>query len=359
MVGGIIFVVSTDNLAQFGKAPNGERLKRIQASPNFKDGRFINPTGFRQSFEIAKMKTIIPQWFTGKEQREPESPLPIIPLNQDFFSDMSEQGLQLTWLGHNTALIEIDGLRILTDPVWAERYSPSSLWGPKRFHEPPIALADLPPIDAVIISHDHFDHLDKDAVIALNSGNTVFFAPLGVGAHLEGWGVAPVNVRELDWWEETTFKNMTIAATPGVHFSGRRTPGSDNTLWATWSIIGPKHRVFYGGDTGMMDDFTAIGQKYGPYDISLIPIGAYDELWKEIHLNPEQGVRAHQMIGGGIMIPIHWGTFNLAFHDWFEPPERLVKAAAAAGIALVIPKAGQSVTPDSVPELVTWWRECK
>lgn len=358
ILGGVAFVASTDNLSQFGRNPEGDRLRRIKNSPNFKDGRFVNPTGFKQAVEFSNMKEVIPRWFDKSGHREPESPLPIMRLDREDFKSSDASGLRITWLGHNTALVEIDGVKILTDPVWAERYSPSSLWGPKRFHPAPIAIDELPAIDAVVISHDHFDHLDKDAVIALNKTGTTFIVPLGVGAHLESWGVLPQDIAELDWWDECKLNDsITLGATPAVHFSGRRGLGKDNTLWSTWAIVGPKHRVFYGGDTGMMDDFTTIGQKYGPFDISLIPIGAYDLLWKEIHLNPEEAVEAHKMIRGGIMIPVHWGTFNLSLHDWYEPPDRLVKAAASTDIQVVIPQAGQSVTPDSIPEPAAWWRD--
>ncbi len=356
----IAIVASTDNLSQFGQRPEGERLERIKTSPNYKNDSFVNPNGFEQSFEFDKMRKIIPHWVTGKENREPEESLPIEKLSTESFTTNDSTGLRVAWLGHNTAYIEIDGMTILADPVWAERYSPSSLWGPKRFHPVPIEIEDLPHIDAVIISHDHYDHLDKDAVIALNEKGTTFYAPLGVGAHLESWGVDITHIVELDWWDEVKLENgITLAATPAVHFSGRSMPGQNKTLWATWAIVGPKHRVYYGGDSGLMRKYYDIGEKYGPFDISFMPIGAYGDQWPEIHLTPEEAVEAHQRINGGVMIPIHWGTFNLAFHDWYEPPERLVKAVMPTEVQLLIPQAGQMISLDDIPPLETWWRECK
>ena len=359
-IGFILFFITTDNFSQFGASPSGARLERIQKSPNYNGEKFVNPNSIEQNFSFSDIREMIPRWFNGKEMREPKYPLPIFKLDSSLHSAHDSTRLSITWLGHTTALIEIDGRRVLTDPVWAERYSPTTLWGPKRFHPVPIALEALPKLDAVVISHDHYDHLDKNAIQALAKTGVTFYLPLGVGAHLESWGVPLDQIIELDWWEKASSGDgLDFIALPAVHFSGRLRPSSNNTLWATWAIIGRDHRVYFGGDTGYFDGLAEIGEKYGPFDMAFMPIGAYGEKWPAIHLTPEQAAAAHMAVKGGLMVPSHWGTFNLAFHDWFEPPERLARAVEATGIRAVIPRAGQCIDLDSRPHIDFWWRECE
>jgi L-ascorbate metabolism protein UlaG (beta-lactamase superfamily) len=290
--------------------------------------------------------------------------MPVVRLTRADFERAPASGLRATWLGHSTVLVEIDGARILFDPVWARRASPSSLVGPARFFAPPLALDDLPPLDAVVASHDHYDHLDREVVRALArsaaQSRARFVVPLGVGAHLEKWGVAPDRIAELDWSESTTVGPLTLTATPARHFSGRGLNDRNHTLWASWSVAGPRHRVFHSGDTGPFPGFAAIGLAHGPFDLTLVKIGAYGETWPDIHLTPEQAVDAHAKLRGRTLLPIHWGTFNLAFHAWDEPAERVVAAAAAGGARLVMPKPGESIEPTTAPATAPvvrpWWR---
>ena len=250
-------------------------------------------------------------------------------------------------------------LLIVTDPVWSKRCSPSSLTGPVRFHAPPIALGALPKLDAVVISHDHYDHLDMHAVRALAETGVRFFMPLGVGAHFEAWGIEASQIVELDWWDRAQAggDEVELVATPGRHFSGRGlSVGSNVTQWACFAIVGPEHRVFFSGDTGAFPGFAEIGDRLGPFDATLIKIGAYAEDWPDIHLNPEQAVQAHQALGGRLLLPVHWGTFNLAYHAWNEPPERLLRAASKAGVSLALPRPGQMVEPSKPPSVEPWWR---
>lgn len=294
----------------------------------------------------------------------PPAPLPIRPLTRADVAAPPASGLRATWLGHATALLDVDGARVLVDPVWGERASPSALVGPKRFHPPPLALADLAPLDAVVVSHDHYDHLDMAAVRALAANpaqaRARFFVPLGVGAHLERWGVAPGRVTELDWGESARVGALTLTATPARHFSGRGVGdavGRGNpTLWASWVIAGPAHRVFFSGDTGPFDGLADVGARHGPFDLTLIKVGAYGPTWPDIHLTPEQAVAAHGLLGGRVLLPIHWGTFNLAFHAWDEPAERVLSAARTAGVTLVLPRPGQPVEPAAPPPVDAWWR---
>jgi L-ascorbate metabolism protein UlaG (beta-lactamase superfamily) len=354
----IVLIGSTGWLDALGAAPEGERLARIRRSPNYHDGAFRNPDATSLATTGSTWKTIR-QWLGGHEQRVPPGPMPIVSLTQADFATPPASGLRATWLGHSTVLVEIDGARILFDPVWARRASPSSLIGPKRFHEPPLALDDLPPLDAIVASHDHYDHLDRGVVRALSQSATQsrarFLVPLGVGAHLERWGVAAERITELDWSESATVGPLTLTATPARHFSGRSFNNGNHTLWASWSVAGPRHRVFHSGDTGPFAGLVDIGTAHGPFDLTFIKIGAYGETWPDIHLTPEQAVDAHTKLRGNLLLPIHWGTFNLAFHAWDEPAERVV-TAARAGTRLIIPKPGESVEPSTAQPVEPWWR---
>jgi L-ascorbate metabolism protein UlaG (beta-lactamase superfamily) len=265
--------------------------------------------------------------------------------------------LHVTWFGHASSLVEIDGARVLIDPVWSERCSPSRLAGPHRLHRAPIELADLPSLDAVVISHDHYDHLDMATIQWLAAERTApFLVPLGVGAHLEKWGVPLDRIIELDWDEETTVGPIRFVATPAQHFSGRRIAKRNYTLWASWVIAGPTHKVFYSGDTGYFDGFARIGAEYGPFDATLVQIGAYDPSWPDIHMTPEEGVSTHLDVRGGLLIPVHWGTFVLAFHPWAEPVDRAWKESKARGVTLAVPRPGERVDVSDPPAVDGWWQ---
>ena len=353
----VIALASTDWLDTMGATPEGERHARIQRSPNYRNGAFRNPDATSSTPQGGTMQ-MLRRWLGGKEQRVPSGRIPVITLTRADFESPPASGLRATWLGHSSVLVEIDGARILLDPVWARRASPSSLFGPRRFFPPPLALDDLPPLDAIMTSHDHYDHLDRDVIRGLARSATQsrarFIVPLGVGAHLERWGVAPSRITELDWGESTTAGPLTLTATPARHFSGRGLSDRNHTLWASWSVKGPVHRVFHSGDTGPFNGFEAIGIEHGPFDLTLMKIGAYDKAWPDIHLNPEQAVAAHADLRGKVLLPIHWGTFNLAFHRWDEPADRVV--AAATGSTVVMPKPGESIEPAKAPAVNAWWR---
>lgn len=241
--------------------------------------------------------------------------------------------------------------------MFAERVSPLPLVGPRRFHAPPIALADLPPIDAVLISHDHYDHLDMDTVRHLAQRGALFYVPLGIGAHLERWGVAPAQIEELEWWQERSVKNVRIVCTPTRHYSGRGLDNRGTTLWSSWSVVGAQHRFFYSGDTGYAKVFKEIGERFGPFDLAFIKIGAYGpgQAWTDIHMPPEQAVQVHRDVRGRRMFPVHWSTFNLAYHDWDEPIRRAVAEAGRAGVEWVTPRVGEEVDADRAFQSVRWW----
>jgi L-ascorbate metabolism protein UlaG (beta-lactamase superfamily) len=356
----VTLVGSTGGLDVVGGKAEGERLARMQRSPNYRDGEFHNSDTTKYGLEGSPWESM-KRWLFGPEVRHPPAPIPTVALTRASFATPPVSGLRATWLGHSTVLVEIDGMRVLFDPVWAKRASPSSLVGPKRFFEVPLPIDQVPELDAVVASHDHYDHLDRGVVKALATGQprTRFFVPLGVGAHLEKWGVAPERITEMDWWESATLGALTLTATPARHFSGRGLSDKNHTLWASWSVKGPAHRVFHSGDTGPFAGFADIGAQHGPFDLTLLKIGAYGEGWPDIHVTPEQAVDANGKLRGKALLPIHWGTFNLAFHSWDEPADRVVVAALANGTKLFVPKPGESIEPAAAAMTDSWWKRVR
>jgi L-ascorbate metabolism protein UlaG (beta-lactamase superfamily) len=344
-------------MSPFEGAATGRQARalRIEASRNFVDGRFRNPVPTRKIVSGALVNTVTRQLF-GKEQRVPAKPLPIVSLTGRSFVKKPASGMRVTWLGHATTIVEIEGHTLLLDPVWSERVSPVQFFGPKRFHPPPLPLDELPPLDAIIISHNHYDHLDRTVIRAIGRMGVPFVTALGVGAHLEKFGVLPGHITELDWNQSTVVGDLKVTATPARHFSGRGIFDGDRTLWASWVIAGPQQRIFFTGDTGYFDEIAHIGRDHGPFGMTLIKIGAYGDTWPDIHLTPEDAVRLHEAVRGELMLPIHWGTFNLAFHAWNEPPERLLAAARAAGVKLVVPRPGEQIDAAAPAAVDPWWR---
>ncbi|MEU9171097.1 MBL fold metallo-hydrolase [Streptomyces sp. NPDC048420] len=348
--------------AAFGADPSGERMARIRRSPHFKDGVFQNPSGSVRirpegMLEFAKV-------FFDRDSRSRRAPEGRIPVHATTLADLSKPpatGLRLTWMGHASVLAEIDGRRVLFDPVWGERCSPFPFAGPKRLHPVPLPLAALGPVDVVVISHDHYDHLDMPTIKELAGTDTVFVVPLGVGAHLEHWGVSADRLRELDWHESTQVAGLTLTATPARHFCGRGLRNTQHTLWASWVVSSGEHRVYHSGDTGYFDGFKDIGAAFGPFDATMIQLGAYSEFWPDIHMTPEEALQSHLDLQGGdaaegVLLPIHWGSFNLAQHPWVEPAERTMLLAHKAGVAMASPRPGEPFEPGSVPAVDPWWR---
>jgi L-ascorbate metabolism protein UlaG (beta-lactamase superfamily) len=327
------------------------------ASPNYRDGVFVNLEP-ASTVNLDREQTRLIAWelVGARSESRPAAPIPLA--SPDIYQGDASP-LAVTWFGHSTALVEIDGYRVLTDPVWSDRCSPSDIVGPQRLHPPPVELEGLPALDAVVISHDHYDHLDIDTILALaHTQRAPFFVPLGVGAHLRSWGIPEQRIVELDWNQSSKVDELTLICLPARHFSGRLF-SRNNTLWASWGLIGPSHRAYFGGDTGYTKSFAQIGADHGPFDLTLMPIGAYNPPWADVHMNPEEAVRAHLDVtdaGSGLLVPIHWGTFRLAPHPWAEPVERLLLAADAAHVGVAVPIPGQRVDPALPGRFNSWWR---
>lgn len=346
--------------ASFGAEPTGERLARIRRSPQYDPaaGAFRNPAHAATAPPGAgRSRRDMARALLSRDGRRPTG---AVPLRRPELSVPPASGLRLTWLGHSTVLAELDGRRVLFDPVWGKRCSPFSFAGPRRFHPAPLSLRGLGKLDAVVISHDHYDHLDLPTIRGLARSDVHFAVPLGVGAHLERWGVRPGRFTELDWHESVELAGLTLTATPARHFCGRGLRNKQHTLWASWTVTGPEHRVFHSGDTGYFSGFAEIGAQYGPFDATMIQVGAYSEFWPDIHMTPEEGVRAHLDLQGGqphgALLPIHWGTFNLAPHPWAEPAEWMRDAAEDAGQPVAIPRPGESFEPSGPLPVEPWWQ---
>jgi L-ascorbate metabolism protein UlaG (beta-lactamase superfamily) len=285
----------------------------------------------------------------------PSAPVDVQQVDPVLLATPPSSGLRLTWFGHSSMLIEIDGHRFLTDPVWSDRVSPLTWVGPKRYYPPLIALEKLGKLDAVLISHDHYDHLDHRTIIAMKDWDTKFIVPLGVGAHLEYWGVAPEKIIEVDWWEHTKFGALEVVSTPVRHASGRHVFDKDATLWSSYALVGPQHRVYFSGDSGLLTELQDIGEKLGPFDVAMVEVGQYHRAWPDWHMGPEQAVTAHHLVNAKVFFPMHWGLLTLAYHSWTEPIERSVLAAQKDASTIVTPKPGQSIEPDLALPTARWW----
>lgn len=355
LVGGLALAAAgwalRDVPAALGAGATGGRLARMRRSPRFRDGAFRNPVP-AAAVPPGTVPRLLGEMVFERDGRRPPGRIPLVTSPA---VEPSATGLSAVWYGHATTLVEIEGRRVLFDPVWSDRCSPSALIGPRRLHPVPAPLAGLPVVDAIVISHDHYDHLDMATVRALTALQAApFLVPLGIGAHLERWGVPRARIVELDWEEETRVAGLRFVATAARHFSGR-TLTRNRTLWGSWVVAGPNRRVFYAGDSGYFDGYAAIGAAHGPFDLTLMPVGAYSPSWPDVHMTPEEAVNAHVDLGGELFLPVHWATFTLALHPWAEPVDRLWREAKARDVRLAVPRPGDRVDADDAPSPDGWW----
>jgi L-ascorbate metabolism protein UlaG (beta-lactamase superfamily) len=304
------------------------------------------------------LKTLKIFWdftFNKPANTVPAKALPVQALTQEQL--LAAPDGTLYRLGHSTILLKLNGEFWLTDPVFSMRASPVQWAGPARFHAPPLTIAELPPIKGVILSHNHYDHLDYDAILELAAKTEHFLAPLGVGDTLVAWGVPAAKVHQLGWWESVAAGSLKLTATPAQHFSGRGLFDGNKTLWASWVIEGGGLRLFFSGDTGYFKGFKDIGDKFGPFDLTLMETGAYDPQWPDIHMQPRETLQAHIDLRGKVMLPIHNGTFDLAMHSWDDPFEQISALAAARGQQLATPVIGAALRIAAPQATGPWWRQ--
>ena len=332
----------------------GARRERAVASKQFHDGRFRNITRGVAATRAGTL-SLTGEFFFGGRARRPKAPLPLERPHAIW--TRSERELRITWLGHSTMVIESAGRRVLTDPVFAERASPVSFVGPRRFHPVPATVAELPPLDAILVSHDHLDHLCRASIGELAKLGVPFVTGLGVGAHLERYGVAAELITELDWWERATVGGVEFSAVPAHHFSGRSLTDRNATLWSSWVITTDQHRAFFSGDTGLHEAMPLIAERFGRFDVTMLEIGAYNQAWGDIHLGPANALKALELLGGGTLLPMHWCTFDLGLHPWAQPAEQLFGLAAATSSRILTPHLGRPFRPARAEAPEPWWRE--
>lgn len=295
-------------------------------------------------------------WIKGGERTVPEGKIPVNHLDRGSLAGSPAKGLTFRWLGHSSVMIEMGGYRIMFDPVFSKYASPVPLFI-KRFSASPISIDEMPAVDLVVISHDHYDHLDKAVIKAFKQNETRFFVTKGVAEYLTDWGISADRIEELSWWQQAGFKDLELICVPARHFSGRSLFNGNETLWAGWVIRSGDKSIYYSGDTGYADHFKVIGENYGPFDLTMIKIGAYGKDWPDIHVDSEQAVRGHMEAKGGVFLPVHWGTFDLALHPWDEPIIKAVKAAKENGVTIATPKIGTLVDLGKPIQNEAWWEE--
>lgn len=323
-------------------------------SAQFADGKFRNATPKPANVPEPGAKVMWDFFFNKPKNTEPHAPVPVHTLTRAELDAAPDRSLYR--LGHSTILLKLRGHWWLTDPVFSERASPVQWAGPKRFHAPPIAIDELPPIRGVLLSHDHYGHLDHAAIQALAGKVEVFLAPLGVGDRLAEWGVPKDKIRQFDWWQGADIAGLRLTFTPAQHFSGRGVRDGNRTLWGSWVIDDGQRRVFFSGDSGYFDGFAEIGRRFGPFDLTLMETGAYNVQWRYVHMQPEETVRAHQDLRGGWLLPIHNGTFDLSMHPWFEPFERVLALGDEHGIGIATPIMGERIDIDAPHAGERWWQ---
>ncbi len=341
----------------FGGDVSKERQVVYQQSKQYNKGKFNNTlpvpkeTSFKETLKIAYafLTTEVPNG-------TPKNDLKVEKTDSINIANYKDNG-RLIWFGHSSFLIQIEGKNILLDPMFGKVAAPHPLLGASRFHkEFPLAVEKLPKIDAVLFSHDHYDHLDYETILKIKGKASHFFVPLGVGVHLESWGVTSDKITELDWWQETKFEELTFVCTPAQHFSGRKLNNAQSTLWSSWVITSEKQNIFFSGDSGYACHFKEIGNKYGPFDIALLECGQYNEMWTDIHMNPEETAQAGIDVKAKKIMPIHWGSFKLALHEWTEPVKRLQAKASELNIKVITPKIGENIiVKDTMDTYSNWW----
>lgn len=363
LLGGIIClftiaaVVVVNHYPPLGGNSTGKRLARMRNSVHHKDEIYENLNPVNKDYGWEFMKKMLRKQLKGNPNRKPTKSLPVKRWNKEAVQNLSDSITTAVWYGHSAFYLKMNGKNILLDPMFGKYTTPVPFDKSSRFNDTlPIAIKDLPIIDVIVLSHDHYDHLDYGSILQLKDKTRQFIVPLGVGAHLERWGVDASKITELDWYEEVVIDDLTFSCTPAQHFSGRSLNDKFRTLWCSWVIAG-KHKIYFSGDSGYFSEFKTIGEKYGPFDVCLMECGQYDELWHDIHMYPEQTAQAYLDLKGKMLIPIHWGAFTLATHDWDDPILQLEEICRKENIHLATPMIGEEIMIGKKQEFSTWWKE--
>ncbi|MCP9235232.1 MBL fold metallo-hydrolase [Lewinella sp. JB7] len=344
---------------QFGGKLSATQERDFAQSGHFEAGRFVNEEVIDMDMTASKVTAILRQMVFPDNRIRPAENIRVVRLDPARIGSNDVEITRVVWLGHSSFLIEMDGQVILIDPVFSDYAAPHAMLGRKRFNDAmPFELGELPRVDAVLISHDHYDHLDYATVRQLKDRVGRVIVPLGVGNHFRAWGVAEDRIEELDWWEETHLGSITLALTPARHSSGRGLTDQNTTLWGSWCLLGERQKLFFSGDGGYSKYFREIGETYGPFDFGMIECGQYDVKWADVHMSPEESVQAGIDVRAKTIMPIHWGAFSLANHPWTEPVERFRQRAADLGVAISTPRIGEVITihSDAYPT-VQWWKQ--
>ncbi len=343
---------------QLGSKVAKEIPENLKKSPNFRNGVFVNPVETNVSFSAGQILPMLKEMMQGNINRKPEMPIKNVPLSTTNFARLPANQTAITWLGHSSFIVQVRGKVMMVDPVFSKRASLLSFMGPKKFaYDFEYQLSDVPELDAILITHDHYDHLDYKAMLNLHGRTSQFYVPLGVKAHLTSWGVDTEKITELDWWDEVHVSDsLMLASVPTRHFTGRRLNNRFSTLWCGWVVKAGSTSILFGGDSGMHNQYAAIGEKYGPFDLTLLECGAYSIYWPDIHSFPAETATAHQTLSGKALMPVHWGKFDLALHGWKEPIEELVKIAEERDIQLVTPRIGEQIKLQNLDYTEKWWR---
>lgn len=316
--------------------------------------KYTNQIHTDMSFKPKDIISLMTDYFKMKSKLRPIKDLPVALSNKD-----NEALESVTWFGHSASLLKIEGKKLLLDPMFGDASSPFPLFNSKRYSGAfSLERDDLQEIDAIIISHNHYDHLNYKSIMQLKNRAKHFYVPTGVAQYLIKWGISPSKISEHNWWDEITFDNIKLVCAPARHFSGRGMTDRDRSLWCSWLILGQETKIFFSGDSGYAPHFKEIGDKYGPFDLTLMECGQYDPRWSAIHMLPEETVQAHIDVKGELLLPIHWGAFTLALHEWSDPIERVTKEAKRLGVKITTPQIGESITLKSTDyPLSAWWKE--